>query len=73
MIGKVGAVRRGYDLRTQLPALFGEGPEQAVARVKCDYRETISERLDASNWPLRDSGLLGLVRLIPLKKWAPSP
>jgi hypothetical protein len=35
--------RRGYDLRTQLPALFGEGPEDAVARVKSDYRETISD------------------------------
>ena len=35
--------RRGYDLRTQLPALFGEGPEDTVARVKDDYRETISD------------------------------
>jgi len=35
--------RRGYDLREQLPALFGEGPEDTVARVKCDYRETISD------------------------------
>jgi hypothetical protein len=35
--------RRGYDLRTQLPALFGEGPEDTVARVKSDYRETISD------------------------------
>jgi len=34
--------RRGYDLRPQLPALFGEGPEDTVARVKSDYRETIS-------------------------------
>jgi hypothetical protein len=33
--------RRGYDLRTQLPALFGEGPADTVARVQCDYRETI--------------------------------
>jgi hypothetical protein len=36
-------LRRGYDLRTQLPALFGEGPEDTVARVKSDYRETISD------------------------------
>jgi hypothetical protein len=35
--------RRGYDLRTQLPALFGDAPEETVARVKCDYRETVSE------------------------------
>src|SRR5215467_5596560 len=35
--------RRGYDLRTQLPTLFGEGPEDTVARVKSDYRETISD------------------------------
>ena len=37
------ASRRGYDLRTQLPALFGEGPGDTVARVKSDYRETISD------------------------------
>jgi len=35
--------RRGYDLREQLPALFGDGPTDTVARVKCDYRETISD------------------------------
>jgi hypothetical protein len=35
--------RRGYNLRTQLPALFGEGSEDTVARVKSDYRETISD------------------------------
>jgi hypothetical protein len=35
--------RRGYDLKTQLPALFGEGPADTVARVKCDYRETLSD------------------------------
>ncbi len=35
--------RRGYDLRTRLPALFGEGSEDSVARVKSDYRETISD------------------------------
>lgn len=37
------AQRRGYDLTTQLPALFGDGPEETVSRVKCDYRETISD------------------------------
>src|SRR6266850_4924316 len=36
-------VRRGYDLRSQLPALFDEGPEDTIKRVKSDYRETISD------------------------------
>jgi hypothetical protein len=36
-------VRRHYDLRTVLPALFGEGAEDDVARVKDDYRQTISD------------------------------
>ncbi|HJZ55011.1 MAG TPA: glycosyl hydrolase, partial [Gemmataceae bacterium] len=35
--------RRGYDLKAQLPALFGDGPVDTVARVKCDYRETLSD------------------------------
>jgi len=35
--------RRGYDLRWHLPAFFGEGDEDTVSRVKCDYRETISD------------------------------
>ncbi len=35
--------RRGYDLRRYLPALMGEGDEEVVARVKCDYRETVSD------------------------------
>src|SRR6185369_14939167 len=35
--------RRGYDLRTQLPAFFEDGPHDTVARVKHDYRETISD------------------------------
>jgi hypothetical protein len=35
--------RRGYDLSEQLPALFGDGPADTVARVKCDYRETLSD------------------------------
>ena len=35
--------RRGYDLRAELPALFGEGADDRVARVKGDYRETISD------------------------------
>ena len=35
--------RRGYDLRDQLPSFFGQGDAETVARVKCDYRETISD------------------------------
>ena len=35
--------RRGYDLRTQLPAFFGEGPADTVARVRSDYRETLAD------------------------------
>ena len=35
--------RRGYDLRLHLPALFGEDTENAVARVRYDYRKTIAE------------------------------
>lgn len=35
--------RRGYDLRAQLPALFGEVDEGTTDRVLADYRETIAE------------------------------
>lgn len=37
--------RRGYDLRSRLPALFGEDTPEKNSRVLCDYRETISELL----------------------------
>jgi len=37
------AKRRGYDLRRHLPELNDESDEETVARVKCDYRETISD------------------------------
>ena len=37
--------RRGYDLRKHLPALLGKGSDDYVARIKSDYRETISELL----------------------------
>lgn len=37
------AQRRGYDLRTQLPAFFGEGPADTVTRVRSDYRETLAD------------------------------
>jgi alpha-L-rhamnosidase len=35
--------KRGYDLRTQLPAFAGVGTDDVVARVRCDYRETMSD------------------------------
>lgn len=37
--------RRGYDLRDHLPALFGNDSADANGRVRCDFRETISELL----------------------------
>jgi hypothetical protein len=37
--------RRGYDLRRNLPALFGRDTEDRNARVLADYRETISDLL----------------------------
>ncbi|RKD92614.1 alpha-L-rhamnosidase-like protein [Mangrovibacterium diazotrophicum] len=36
---------RGYDLREDLPALFGKDSEEMNSRVMCDYRETISDLL----------------------------
>ena len=37
------ANRRGYDLREYLPELTGHGDAEIIRRVKCDYRETISD------------------------------
>jgi hypothetical protein len=37
------ASRRGYDLHAQLPALFGDGPDDTVARVRTDFRETLAD------------------------------
>jgi hypothetical protein len=37
--------RRGYDLRNELPALFGHAEAEKNRRVLCDYRETLSELL----------------------------
>jgi hypothetical protein len=34
---------RGYDLRDQLPALYGDGPPEQVTRVICDYRQTMAD------------------------------
>jgi hypothetical protein len=35
--------KRGYDLRSQLSAFAGSGTDDVVARVRCDYRETMSD------------------------------
>ena len=35
--------RRGYDLKTELPALFTKTPSDKTNRVLCDYRMTIDE------------------------------
>jgi len=37
------AKRRGYRLEEQLPALFGKAEPELIGRVKCDYRETVSD------------------------------
>lgn len=37
--------RRGYDLRNYLPALLGFDSGEINSRVRCDYRETISDLL----------------------------
>ena len=40
--------RRGYDLRDHLPALAGDAGPDESARVKTDYRETVSDVLRES-------------------------
>jgi hypothetical protein len=35
--------RRGYDIRPHLAALNNEGNKETISRVKCDYRETLSD------------------------------
>ena len=37
--------RRGYRLQDHLPQMFGSGTDDTTARVKCDYRETISDMM----------------------------
>jgi len=46
------AALRGYDLREQLPALLGQAPAGVVQRVRCDYRETLSDlyRISLETW-----------------------
>ena len=43
--------RRGYRLQDELPALFGREENDHVARVKCDYRETISDIMAEDSLP----------------------
>ena len=38
-------LRRGYDLRNYLPALLGNDTDDKNRRVRCDYRETVSDLL----------------------------
>ncbi len=40
--------RRGYRLQTELPALFSKEDNDHANRVKCDYRQTVSELIGES-------------------------
>ena len=44
--------RRGYRLQTELPALFGKESSEHIARVKSDYRETMSDMLIEDSMPV---------------------
>ena len=44
--------RRGYQLQTELPALFGTNLDNHAARVKSDYRETVSDIMVEETEPL---------------------
>lgn len=47
--------RRGYDLESHLPSLFGNTSDDSGERILCDYRETISELvLENFTRPWRD-------------------
>ena len=43
--------RRGYRLQTELPALFSKDDNDHANRVKCDYRQTISEIMAEESLP----------------------
>lgn len=45
------ARRRGYRLQDELPALFGDGSDEHTGRVKCDYRETLSDLMAEESIP----------------------
>ena len=42
---------RGYKLQTELPALFGDGRDDHTARVKYDYRRTLSDLMAGESEP----------------------
>lgn len=44
--------RRGYRLQKELPALFGTEDNERAARVKCDYRETVSDIMAEATLPM---------------------
>ena len=44
--------RRGYHLQEELPALFSNSNDDRSARVKCDYRETVSDLMADTTLPL---------------------
>ena len=44
--------RRGYKLQAVLPALFGDAPADEAARVKYDYRRTVSDILSEQSEPI---------------------
>ena len=43
--------KRGYDLRDRLKEFSGAGDPDEVARVKCDYRETLSDIVIEDTFP----------------------
>lgn len=43
---------RGYKLQSELPALFGEAEDDRSARVKYDYRQTVSDVMATESEPL---------------------
>lgn len=43
---------RGYSLATELPALLGTEQDERAARVKSDYRETISDIMASESIPI---------------------
>jgi hypothetical protein len=46
------ARRRGYRLEMELPALLGGLEDEHAARVKCDFRETLSDIMIEETLPL---------------------
>jgi len=44
--------RRGYRLQEHLPAFFARQPDDEAKRIKCDYRETVSDVMSQQSLPL---------------------